>query len=169
MNKTDTNYDFITMFEEAQSKLERQFSSMESLRTHGKLVLGSSSIIVSLFSSIKLTSTTIKLEFILHYLVLIIFMTVFFLFLTYYSMKSILPYPLEHAIEPTWKTYIDAFLDENKRTILKRRVYAYLKAIKNNEDTLIKQYEISKKLNVYFALMIVLIIFIALIIPLIKT
>jgi hypothetical protein len=164
MEKT-FNYDFMTMLEEAQDKLTRQFASMSALREHGKLILGSSSVIVSLFSLFKISSTSVKPEFTLAYTLLIFLMALFYFLLMYFSMKSVLPYPLEHAIDPTWETYATEFKEETDRTILEKRVYAYLAAIKNNESTLIKQYEISKKLNWYMTALILTIIVVAFFIP----
>lgn len=165
MIKNNSNYDFTTMLDEAQSKLERQFASMKSLREHGKLILGSSSIIVSLFTLFKISSTYVKTEFIFCYLLLVGFMALSYCLLMYFSVKATLPYPLEHALEPTWKTYVEAFKDENDRTILERRVFAYLKAINNNETMLLQYYGVSKKLNWYMTMVIISIIFTALFIP----
>ncbi len=87
----------------------------------------------------------------------------------YFSIKATLPYPLEHAIEPKWETYVDLFKNESERDILEIRVYAYLTAIKNNESTIIKQYEISKKLNWHMTILVLSIIATAIIIPFIQT
>ena len=162
------DYDFTTMLEEAQLKLDRQFASMGVLRDHGKLILGSSSIIVSLFTLFKIASTQIKPEFLFCYLLLIVLMAISYCLLMFFSIKTVLPYPLEHAIDPTWETYVEAFKDEVKRTILERRVYAYLTAIKNNEHTLVEQYKISKKLNWLMTMLVIIIIVVALLIPLMQ-
>ena len=168
MTESTSNYDFTTMLEEAQLKLDRQFSSMKTLREHGQLIFGSSSIIVSLFTLLKIIYTQIKPEFIVVYIFLITLMALLYCLLMYFSIKATLPYPLEHAIEPTWKTYAEAFKDEEVRTILERRVYAYLTAIGHNEETIIKQYEISKKLNWCMTFLIISIIVIASVIPFIQ-
>ena len=165
MTETISNYDFTTMLEEAQSKLERQYASMKTLREHGKLLLGSSSVIVSLFTLFKITSTQIKQDYMIYYLLIIGIMAISYVLLMCFSIMATLPYPLIHAIDPTWETYVQAFKDETPRVILERRVYAYLKAIEHNEKTLIKQYEISKKLNVYMIVVVVAIIVLATLIP----
>ncbi len=165
MAVTTPNYDFTTMLEEAQLKLERQFSAMKILREHGQLILGSSSIVVSLFTLFKIASTQVQPRYAIWYLISIIVMAFLYGRLMYLCIKAVLPYPLEHAIDPTWETYATAFKDETDRTILERRVYAYLTAIKNNEHTIIKQYEISKRLNWNMALLVISIIVIAFLMP----
>lgn len=165
MSKTQSNYDFTTMLEEAQDKLKRQFAAMSSLREHGKIILGSSSVIVSLFTLFRISTTTINSKFLLLYFLIIGFMALSYSLLMYFSIKAILPYPLEHAIEPKWETYVDLFKNESERDILERRVYAYLTAIKNNESTLLKQYEISKKLNWHMTILVLAIIAVAVLIP----
>jgi len=168
MTESKSNYDFTTMLEEAQDKLKRQFASMSSLREHGKIILGSSSIIVSLFTLFRISSTRINPDFIILYFFIIGFMALSYSLLMYFSIQAILPYPLEHAIEPKWETYVDLFKNESERDILERRVYAYLTAIKNNDGTLIKQYEISKKLNWHMTILVLAIIAVAVIIPFIQ-
>lgn len=165
MTKSTPNYDFTTMLEEAQLKLDRQFASMKTLREHGQLILGSSSIIVSLFTLLKIASTQIEPRFAFCYFALIVLMAVLYSRLMYLCIKAVLPYPLEHAIDPTWETYVLAFKDETDRTILERRVYAYLTAINNNEQTIIKQYAVSTSLNWYMAFLVISIIVIAFSIP----
>lgn len=169
MAETPSNYDFTTMLEEAQDKLKRQFAAMSSLREHGKIILGSSSIIVSLFTLFRISVTHINPDFMFLYFSIVGFMALSYSLLMYFSIKATLPYPLEHAIEPKWETYVDLFKNESERDILEIRVYAYLTAIKNNESTIIKQYEISKKLNWHMTILVLSIIATAIIIPFIQT
>jgi hypothetical protein len=160
-----SNYDFTTMLEEAKLKIDRQFASMGVIRDHGKLILGSSSIILSLFTFLKITSYQVKSEFLILYIVILLVMAIAFCRLIYFSIKVALLYPLEHAIDPTWETYIEVFKDEEERTILERLVHQYLIAITNNEVKLTKQYDIAIKLTWNMVMLIIIIIVIAFIMP----
>jgi hypothetical protein len=85
MTETSSNYDFTTMLEEAQDELKRQFASMSSLREHGKIILGSSSVIVSLFTLFRISSTRIDSDFLLLYFFIIGFMALSYFLLMYFS------------------------------------------------------------------------------------
>lgn len=168
MVKKTPNYDFTVMLDEAQDKLKRQFASMNALREHGKLMLGSSSVIVSLFTLFKISSTHIKTDFTLIYIILIAFMALFYFLLIYFSISATLPNSLEHAILPTWKYYTDIFIDKTDREILENRVYLYLCAIENNESKLENQYKISKNINECMIALVATVLFVAFLMPFIQ-
>ncbi|MBL8078327.1 MAG: hypothetical protein JNM55_10235 [Anaerolineales bacterium] len=159
------NYDFTVMLEEAQDKLKRQFASMNTMREHGKVILGSSSIIVSLFALFKISTYQIKTDFISLYFILIGLMAFFYFLLIYFSITATLPNSLKHAILPTWEYYTEIFKDQSDRAILENRVYLYLNAIKENESKLENQYEISKNLNRYMILLVATVLLVAFLMP----
>jgi uncharacterized membrane protein len=153
------------MLEEAKLKLERQFKSMEILRDHGKLILGSSSIFISLFTIFKITSYQIKPDFLILYFTFIVAMAFLYCRLIYFSIEVALPYPLQHAIKPTWEEYASAFKDEKERTIFERLVHQYLLAIGNNEEKLKEKYKIARKLTWCMVALLIIIILIAIVAP----
>lgn len=166
MSKKKTpNYDFIVMFEEAQDKLKRQFAAMNTMREHGKLILTSSSIVVSLFAFFKISSIQIKDGFLLPYILLVGVIAFFYFMLMYYSINATLPNKLEHGVFPDRDYYMELFLDETDRKILNNRLSLYLTAIKNNEARIEKQYKISISLNNYMILLVASILFMAFLMP----
>jgi hypothetical protein len=169
MNEIITpNYDFTIMFEEAQDKLKRQFASMNVMREHGKLMLGSSSIVVSLFTLFKISSAHIKENFVLLYFFLVALMALFYFLVVYFSIKATLPNSLEHGIEATWEYYTEQFMNQTDNLILQRRTYLYLEAIKNNQPMLESQYEVSKNINWYMVALVATVLFFAFIMPFIQ-
>jgi hypothetical protein len=168
MAEKTLNYDFTVMLEEAQDKLKRQFASMNSMREHGKLMLGSSSVVVSLFTLFKVSSVHIKENFVLFYFILVALMAFFYFLLVYFSIKATLPNSLEHGVHPSWEYYTEQFMNQTDRLILERRTYLYLSAIKNNEVKLEDQYEISKNINRCMMFLVATILLFAFLIPFIQ-
>lgn len=162
---SNSNYDFTIMIDEAKQKINRQFSSMDILRNHGKLILGSSSIFISLFTLFKITSYKIKPEYLWLYIILIAITAFLYCQLVYYSIKVALPVPLEHALKPTWETYAKAIKNEEERTILERLAHQYLVAIGHNEKTIADHYKLAKDLTWRMTALIIIILLIVVLAP----
>lgn len=152
------NIDFTTMFSEAQKKLDRQFRSMDILREHAKIVLGTSAIIVSLFSTLKIANTTIKHEHFFVYAILVGLIALVYGILVVFNIKAISPETLNHAVKPDWDTYIETYLGKSEREILRIQVSAYLNAVSENEKVILNQRDLSKKINILLSLVVILIL-----------
>ncbi len=154
----DDLYDLRTMFDEAQKKLERQFTSSKNLRDYANTIIGVSSIIVSFFATFKIRDLVTKgnwVEALLFAGIVILYGT-----LMIFSIRAARPYSLNHAIYPEMDDYIDAFADKSPEEILANRIALYLNAIKSNNEIIINQSRLSTRIGGLLGGIVVLILMI---------
>lgn len=149
----ENNFDVKVMLEEAKSKLERQYSSVDTLKDHAKTMLGASSIVISLFGVLQ-SNLNIQQDKIDVYIVIISIAATLYLILSVINIIALLPYKINGPIEASMEEYKAAFLGKSDREIIKIQVVAYLNAIQTNQDVV----ERKKKLSVVISIMLPVIV-----------
>ena len=154
-------YDFTTMLDEAQRKLDRQFESVRVLRDHAKIVFGASSVIVSLFAVLK--TANISQDRICIYTTVLIAIAVLYICLTITGTMAIFPETITGPIKAKYDEYEKAYEGKTKKKILLQQISNYLNVIDENEEKIIKQRRWSFAVSCLLPLIVVLIIILGLI------
>jgi hypothetical protein len=151
---------FITMFNEADKKLERQFRSAANLRDYAKTIMSISSIIVSLFATLKIISIS-PCQMSPSYSHLIILLIALYGILMIFSIIAIRPFPLRHGIEATLENYNEAFANKNDEDILCVKIIKYIEAIEENEKIIKWQSIFTIIAGLFLAAIVIIILIIA--------
>lgn len=148
--------EFVTMFDEAQKQLNRQFNSFASLRKYAETIMGISSAIVSLFATFKVFDTTIIKP--TAFYVLFLLMAVLYAILMVLSIIVATPSYIESPIEADLANYVEAYGNKNEKEIIANQITIYIRAIKINEKNLIWRAWFSNIIGCYLCAVVVLIL-----------
>ncbi len=154
--KPQDDYHLTTMLDEARIKLNRQFTSIAVFRDHAKTVFGASSIIVSLFSTLKIDNN--PQDKIGIYVVLWLLIAICYLVLTFMGIKAIFPKEIFGATEATWENYKETYFGKTKEDVLLQQISNYLDVIGENQKVVIDQEKWSKKISIIFPVLVILIV-----------
>lgn len=149
-------YDFTTMFNESQIKLNRQFTSINTFRDYSKTVVGYSSVIISLFATLKITSVPNNGQ--IQYFSILGLIGVLYIWLVITGIQAFFPETITGSISPSYEEYKKAFLGKEKKDILKQQISNYLNAIEINEPLILKKRNLCFRLSILFSGIVVLIL-----------
>jgi hypothetical protein len=126
---------FITMFDEAQKQLARQFNSFANFRKYAETIMGVASVIVSFFATFKVfENTAVKPE---TFYVLFILIGILYAFLMVLSIIVITPSTIQSPIKADLNKYNIAYGDMGEKEIISTQINLYVDAIQINEKSLI--------------------------------
>jgi hypothetical protein len=156
--KTDPDYAFDSMFDEAQKKLDRQFKSSINLRDHVKSVFVASSVIGTFFSAINIIKSPVGNANKLYnnYMIWIIAL---YGVLMISSIIALLPYSFNHGVKATLENYKLAFDKKSKNGISYMLTMKYLEAVNENEKIIVVQNALSTAITILLCAIVILILF----------
>jgi len=164
MLRKNDNYDFTTMLEEAQKYYDAQIRSFDVLRDHGKTVLGTASVLVSLFAIFGTTNLSNQNS--IFYALIIASIAVLYGWLMFKSLLASIPKNIHYPIDATEQEYAKAYLNKNKKDIIKQRIANYLNIIEKNEKFLAERRAWAILITAQLAIIVILIL-VASLLPLI--
>jgi hypothetical protein len=148
--------EFVTMFDEAQKQLNRQFNSFASLRKYAETIMGISSAIVSLFATFKVFDTTVVKPNTFYFLFMLI--AILYTILMILCITVATPSYIESPIKADLANYIEAYGNKNEKEIIASQIAIYIRAIKINEKNLVWRAWFSKIIGSYLCTVVVLIL-----------
>lgn len=160
MSEQNDDYDFTIMLEEAQNYFNAQIRSFDIFRDHGKTILGTSSILVSLFAVFGVTNISSKGT--IFYIVAVILIAILYGILMFKSLLASVPKTFHYPIEPSEKEYAKAFLNKSRKDIIKQRIANYLDIIEKNEIYIKERRELAKEITVLLIVIVVFILIVSL-------
>lgn len=149
--------DLTTMLFEAQKQLDRQFNSFTNLRKYAEIIIGVSSVIISLFATFKVFDPAVVKPQLFYFL----FLGAAFLYaiLMMTSVIVAVPSHIQSPIEADRKNYEVAYADKSEREIIAIQIALYINAIKINEDNLKKRYWLANIIGAYLCAMVIFLLF----------
>lgn len=155
-DKVDVPLSFITMFDEAQKQLNRQFDSSANLKRFAETIMGVSSVIVSFFATFKVFESTTTKPAVFY--VLFIFIAILYAFLMILAIIVAKPFFIETPIDADLKNYGEAYAGKNEKEIIAMQINLYIKAIKLNEKALILRGQLSNTIGICLGAVVVLVL-----------
>jgi hypothetical protein len=158
-SKSD-DHDFTIMLKEASKYFDAQIRSFDVFRDYGKTVLGTSSVLVSLFAIFG--TNKIGVHGSIWYALIIVVIAILYGWLMFNSLLSSLPKTFHYPIEPTEKEYAKAFLNKKKKDILKQQLANYLNIIPKNEILIKQRKNMARFITLQLALIVIFILVVSL-------
>jgi len=158
--------EFITMFDEAQKQLNRQFDSFSGFRKYAETIMSISSVIVSLFATFKVFDNTISKPHIFY--ILFVLIAILYTILMILSITVATPARIQSPINADLNNYAEAYGNQNAKQIIANQITIYVRAIKINEKTLLQRNWRSNIIGYYLCVTVVIILLatVSLLVPL---
>ncbi|MGC1376422.1 MAG: hypothetical protein WA821_09370 [Anaerolineales bacterium] len=147
---------FITMFDEAQKQLARQFNSFASLRKYAETIMGVASVIVSFFATFKVFDPAVVKSN--NFYTLFVWIVILYSLLMILSIIVATPSFIESPIKADIDNYNDAYADKNEKEIIGRQIALYVRAIKKNEVNLTWRSLMSNIIGFFLCVIVILVL-----------
>jgi hypothetical protein len=152
MNK---NLDIQVSIEEMSELLDKQFDSMEAIKTTARTIFGSASLVTSILGAFKLTTIIIVEDYAKYFNIGIVISMVLYVILIVCCIFILLPINMKLPIEANWKVLRDAFVGKEERDILKMQLSAYLNAISHNDKLINSKKKLATIASVILPLIVI--------------